>query len=30
MGDVDQTCSACGKDFDGPVGNGKCPACNEK
>lgn len=30
MGDVDQTCKDCGKDFDGPVGNGKCPECNAK
>lgn len=29
MGDVDQTCSKCGKDFFGPVGDGVCRECSK-
>jgi len=30
MGDVDQTCRECGKDFFGPVEDGKCKDCSAK
>ncbi len=29
MGDVDQTCRACGKDFFGPVEDGRCKDCSK-
>ena len=27
MGSVDQTCNRCGKDFYGPVEDGRCKDC---